>query len=211
MHRMDDLNDLIRQPDDSAEEVAAHVATRPAAYKYQEGKAIAKVRYSHDGMIDLIVEDPSISQNRIAEIFGYTPAWVSLVMSSDAFKERLAARKAELVDPAIRATLEERFRSVVTRSLEVLADKLSAPSSVVPDALALRAAELGAKALGLGGNAPPPPVAVPTDHLDKLASRLLALQSRTRIQGDVTDGQIIEAQPVAVLSASGPLANPQAA
>lgn len=206
---MDTPLDLTRA-DTSAEEVAAHAAQAPT-YKYQSGKAIAKVRYSHDGMIDLIVEDPSISQNRLAEIFGYTPAWVSLVMSSDAFKERLAARKAELVDPAIRASLDERFRAVVTRSLEVLADKLSAPSSVVPDALALRAAELGAKALGIGGNAPPPPVAVPTDHLDKLASRLLALQSRTRIQGDVTDGQIIEAQPVAVLPASGHGANPQAA
>lgn len=162
------------------------------SYPYQQGKAIQKVRYSHDGMIDLIVQDPSISQNKLAEVFGYTPAWVSLVMSSDAFKERLAARKEELIDPAIRASLDERFRAVVTRSLEVLQEKLAAPASVVPDALALRAAELGAKALGLGGNAPPQAPAVPTDHLDKLAQRLVNLQSRIqKPEGAVIDGEII--------------------
>ncbi len=161
-------------------------------YPYQQGKAIQKVRYSHDGMIDLIVQDPSISQNKLAEVFGYTPAWVSLVMSSDAFKERLAARKEELIDPAIRASLDERFRAVVTRSLEVLQEKLAAPASVVPDALALRAAELGAKALGLGGNAPPQAPAVPADHLDRLAQRLVTLQSKIQTpEGAVIDGEIV--------------------
>lgn len=164
------------------------------SYPYQSGKAIQKVRYSHDGMIDLIVQDPSISQNKLAEVFGYTPAWVSLVMSSDAFKERLAARKEELIDPAIRASLDERFRAVVTRSLEVLQEKLAAPASVVPDALALRAAELGAKALGLGGNAPPQAPAVPPDHLDRLAQRLVTLQSRIQTpEGAVIDGEIVGA------------------
>lgn len=158
--------------------------TPEVRYPYQEGRAVAKVRYSHDAMIDMIIANPWVSQNKLAEVFGYTPAWVSLVMSSNAFKERLAARKAELVDPALVTSIEERFKALVTRSLEVLQEKLSAPASVVPDGLALRAVELGAKALGLGGNAPPPPVQVPSDHLDKLAQRLVALQQRT-LPGDV--------------------------
>jgi hypothetical protein len=165
-------------------------------YAYQEGKAITKVRYSHDAMIDMIIANPWVSQNHLAQVFGYTPAWVSLVMSSDAFKERLAARKAELVDPALVASIEERFRAMVTRSLEVLQEKLSAPASVVPDNLALRAVELGAKALGLGGNAPPPPVQVPSDHLDKLAQRLVALQQRSVPSGVVYEVQVEDAQVV---------------
>lgn len=159
-------------------------------YRYQEGRAIEKVRYSHDAMIDMIVANPWVSQNKLAEVFGYTPAWVSLVMSSNAFKERLAARKAELVDPTIVSSVEERFQAMVTRSLEVLQEKLSAPASVVPDQLALRAVELGAKALGLGGNAPPPPVQVPSDHLDRLAQRLVALQQQTVPQGVVYEVQV---------------------
>ena len=165
-------------------------------YPYQEGRAIGKVRYSHDAMIDMIVANPWVSQNKLAEVFGYTPAWVSLVMSSNAFKERLAARKAELVDPTIVSSIEERFQAMVTRSLEVLQEKLSAPASVVPDQLALRAVELGAKALGLGGNAPPPPVQVPSDHLDRLAQRLVALQQQTVPQGVVYEVQVEDVQTI---------------
>lgn len=169
---------------------------RGPRYRYQEGQAIGKVRYSHDAMIDMIVANPWVSQNKLAEVFGYTPAWVSLVMSSNAFKERLAARKAELVDPTIVSSIEDRFQAMVTRSLEVLQEKLSAPASVVPDQLALRAVELGAKALGLGGNAPPPPVQVPSDHLDRLAQRLVALQQQTVSQGVVYEIQVEDAQVV---------------
>lgn len=151
-------------------------ADHDVRYPYQEGRAIAKVRYSHDAMIDMIIAEPWVSQNRLAEVFGYTPAWVSLVMSSDAFKERLAARKAEVVDPTLTATLEERFKALVTRSVEVLQEKLAAPASVVPDQLALRAMELGAKSLGLGQPQQAPVAPPMPDRLNQLAQRLVALQ-----------------------------------
>lgn len=149
---------------------------------------IKKVRYSHDAMIDLIVENPWISQNEIAAVFGYTAPWVSLIFSSDAFKERLTQRKEELIDPTIRASIEERLRSVVNRSLEVLAEKLSKPAGSVPDNLALRAAEMGAKALGLGGNAPPQSV-VPLNHLESLAQRLVQLKSQTVPEVHYVEGE----------------------
>lgn len=149
---------------------------------------LAKVRYTHDAMIDLIIQNPWISQNEIAATFGYTPGWISNVFASDAFQARLALRRDEIVDPAIKATVEERFRALVLRSLEVLQEKLNKPQ--VSDQVALRAAELGAKALGIGGNAAPP--APPSDRLEKLAERLLVLQGgvRGRIlnqEGDVQD------------------------
>jgi hypothetical protein len=137
-------------------------------------KPPAKIRYSHDAMIDLIIAQPGISQNALAVKFGYTPAWVSTIMSSDAFKARLANRREEVVDPALTLSLEERFRGLTERSLAVLAEKLSKPSDQVPDGLALKAVELGAKALGVGGDAPPPQV--PVDHLNTLAQRLIALR-----------------------------------
>lgn len=113
--------------------------------------AIQKVRYTHEAMIDMIVAEPGVSQNELAMRFGYTPAWISTVMASDAFKERLAARRTELVDPAIVATVEERFEAVTKRSLEVLQEKLAMPAASVPDQLALQAAALGARGLGKGG------------------------------------------------------------
>lgn len=134
------------------------------------------MKYTHDAMIDLVVSDPWISQNQIAAHFGYTPAWVSIIFSSDAFRERLEQRKQELIDPTIRASIEERLRAVVSRSLDVLAEKLAQPAKSVPDNLALRALEYGAKGLGLGQQQQAP-VHVHADHLNILANRLVALRS----------------------------------
>lgn len=109
---------------------------------------LAKVSYTHDAMIDLIIANPSISQNEIAAHFGYTPTWVSIIFNSDAFLERLAERKAELVDPAIVATIEEKVRAVAGRSLELLLEKLHSPN--VSEKFILGAVELSTRALGYG-------------------------------------------------------------
>lgn len=109
--------------------------------------AIARVKYSHDAMIDLLIADPKISQGKIAEIFGYTQAWVSRVMCSDAFNARLAERKTEMVDPVIRMTIEEKFRAATTKSLEIVMDKLEKVPNVDT---AFKMMEIGVKALGLG-------------------------------------------------------------
>ena len=148
----------------------------------REAIQITKIRYSHDAMIDILVENPWVHQNQLAAHFGYSPAWISTVMATDLFKAKLAERREQLIDPELRASLKERFEAVVTKSLRVLQEKLEAPT--VPDNLVLRAVELGAKALGLGGNAPPPAPTYAPDHLNNLAGRLLALQARTRGEND---------------------------
>lgn len=151
-----------------------------ARYPYQKGLAIQKLRYSHEAMIDTLIANPMISQGQLAALFGRTQAWVSLVMSSDAFKARLAERRGELVDPVIAMSLTEKFHSVTQRSLEVLAEKLAQPAKSVSDDLVIKTATMGAKALGLGGNAPPQAPALPANYLESLAGRLMGLQSRVR-------------------------------
>ena len=109
--------------------------------------AIARVKYSHDAMIDLLIANPAISQNEIAANFGYTVPWVSRIMNSDAFQARLALRKEELLDPVIVASIEEKFRALASKSLDVVLDKLSVTNSAE---LGLKALEISAKALGYG-------------------------------------------------------------
>lgn len=138
---------------------------------------VAKLRYTHEAMVDLIITVPGISQNQLAAIFGFTAAWVSNVIASDVFQAKLAERRAELIDPALIATIEERFKGLVVQSLDVLQQKLAKPQ--VSDTLALKALELGAKALGVGGNAAP--AAVPVD-LSLLRDRLLALKGEVHGQ-----------------------------
>jgi hypothetical protein len=155
------------------------------------GRTPPKMRYSHEGMADMIVANPSISQREIAAVFGRTESWVSTIIRCDAFQCMLAARKAELIDPELTLTHKERFGAVMTRSLQVLQEKLSGPADKIPDNLVLRAVELGAKALSIGGNAPPPPAPVATDYLPAIADRLSRLIGRPQGQ-PISDATVIE-------------------
>jgi len=145
---------------------------------------IAKVRYTHDGMIDLIITNPGISQGQLAAHFGYSQSWVSQIISSDAFQVRLAERKDELVDPTIRATIEEQFKGLVARSLDILREKLNRPAASIPDNLALRTLELSARAAGYGARDMVPPV--PTQemhvHLNVLGERLTELLRAKKVE-----------------------------
>lgn len=89
--------------------------------------AIATVRYTHDAIIDEILMNPAISQGEISRLFGYTQAWVSIIVNSDAFKERLAERKGELIDPKITATLEARAETVSKLALDRLMEEIERP------------------------------------------------------------------------------------
>ena len=153
-------------------------------------QTLGRVRYSHEAMAEMLIADPTISQNAIAAHFGRTPAWISIVINSDAFQSYYAARKAEVVDPELVATVRERFQALTVRSLQVLQEKLARPSDQIPDNLALKAAELGAKGLGVGGNAAPPPPPNPAEYLPAIAERLMRLQGRAPLP--VSDAHIIE-------------------
>lgn len=147
---------------------------------------MGKVSYTHEGMIDLIIMHPEMSQGQLAAHFGYSEPWISNILASDAFQAQLAKRREEIVDPVLKATMEERCRALVIRSQEVLMKKLSQP--VVSDVVALKAYELGCKSIGIGGHAPPPRTEVPGDRLTALAERLILLQSNIR-KGVTLDGQ----------------------
>lgn len=148
----------------SSETASTSVATRPSRPQ------IAKVRYTHEDCIDRILANPGISQNELAAMYGYSASWICVVINSDVFQARLSQRREDLVDPVMRATLNERFRALTVRSLEVLQHKLSAHPDTVDSDLALEAAKLGAKSLGLGVAAP---VLIPAGpDLNQLAERL---------------------------------------
>ena len=108
---------------------------------------IARVKYSHDAMIDLMIEQPFLSQGEIAATFGYTQAWVSRIVNSDAFQARLAVRKEDLIDPTIVASIEEKMRAVASKSLDVVLEKLTTLQSFDQG---LKAFETVSKALGYG-------------------------------------------------------------
>lgn len=177
------------------------------------GGAIQKVRYTHDAMIDMIVANPWISQGELARNFGYTEGWVSQVIASDAFQARLAERKNELVDPHLRATIEERFKGLVVRSIEILMRKLE--QDKVSDETALKALEIASKAAGYGARGPQVEVknnfvvqVPPKSHSgEDWAREYGAGGSAGTLPPTVRAGQVIEAE---VLVDPSPAAPPNA-
>jgi len=90
---------------------------------------LKKVHYSHDAIIDEILLRPDVTQRELSRIFGFTEAWMSIIVNSDAFKYRLAERKAEIVDPVIKASIEDRLRAVAERSLDRIMERLDGPAA----------------------------------------------------------------------------------
>lgn len=115
------------------------------------GQKIQKATYTHDAMIDQLVANPMISQRELAAHFGYTEGWISQIVRSDVFREKIAARKAELADPIVLQSLERRFEALAMQSLEILQDSLQAKRA--PDT-AIKVLDLTARALGFGAKAP---------------------------------------------------------
>lgn len=109
--------------------------------------ALQRVAYSHDALIDTMLANPFATQGELAKMFGYTQAWISRIMNSDAFNARLAERKTELVDPTITASIEEGLRALASVSLDVVLNKLTVTKDTN---LAMKAMEVTTKALGYG-------------------------------------------------------------
>lgn len=111
------------------------------------GTRLKRVHYSHEAMIDVIIAEPTLTQNELAKRFERSVSWISIVMGSDSFQAALAKRRDDLTDPFLIATIEERFRGLAQQSLSVIAEKLETTRN--PD-LALKALEISSKALGFG-------------------------------------------------------------
>lgn len=139
--------------------------------------SLAKVRYTHDAIIDMIVANPSVSQGELARHFGFTEAWMSIIVNSDAFKFRLEERKAELIDPIIKASIEERLNALAKVALDKLMDRVEGKNGVrMKDSDLIQAAKLGVgNKNALSAPAPqehnlyvvhiPPPATNPSDWL----------------------------------------------
>lgn len=147
-------------------------------------KGIKRCRYSHLDCIDRMLQNPTITTTELAEIYEVTASWISIVINCDAFKVAYADRKAELINPALTATLNERYGALAAKSVEVLLEKLHRPIEQVSDKLALEAAALGARTMGVGEQKSPGVAAA--DHLAALAHRLIDLN---RPAGQVVEGE----------------------
>lgn len=113
-------------------------------------KGIARARWNHDQIIDMMIADPQLTQNKIAEIFGYTQGWVSQMINSDAFQARLSARRKEVVDPELQSAVKDRIEAAAAAAYDQIIERLTHPALPASDDFVLQAAKIAGTALGYG-------------------------------------------------------------
>jgi hypothetical protein len=123
------------------------MTTSPAPIVAAKSQAITKVSYSHDAMIDLIIQEPTVTTAELGKLFNYSSAWVARVVASDAFQARLAERKEVLVDPHVAQSLNERLRGVAIHAIDLVGEKLQSEQSA---SYAMDALGIASVAMGMG-------------------------------------------------------------
>jgi len=146
-------------------ELEALFPTNPAEVAYYEKKAIdeftARMQASreengaprnflqaHMVIIDQLLMDPAITTTKLSAVTGYSRNWLHKVMASDAFQAKLAERQKALCDPIIMSSIKDRLQGLVSRSLEVLEERME--SDKVSLDTALNVFGVSSKAMGLG-------------------------------------------------------------
>lgn len=109
---------------------------------------LKRLSYSHEAMVDLILQEPSVTTKELASLFNLSQGWVARVLASDSFQARLAERKAQLIDPLITQSLHDRLKGVAVHALDIVSEKLDAEASAsyAIDALGLATAAMGVAA-----------------------------------------------------------------
>jgi hypothetical protein len=115
---------------------------------FNEGAIGMRLNYTHEAIVDLIIQEPTVTTSELAEIFGKSTGWISRVIAADSFNARLAERKAILTDPIISQSINERLKGVAIHAIDIMAEKLVTEESA---SYALDALGIAATALGVGG------------------------------------------------------------
>lgn len=153
--------------------------------------------YTHEGMIRLIIDNPTWTHKQFAAHYGRPASWFASVLATDEFQLALDPHRHEITDPSITATMEERLRALALRSMSVLQHKME--SGKVADFTVIKAMENSTKALGMGvpGKRQEDNAKLPTPQVD-LAANAEYLVDRMRKTGagrlsqPIEDVEIIE-------------------
>lgn len=127
----------------------------------------------YDELVQWLIAHPGATHAEIGMAYGRAAGWFSTVLVTAEFQSSLEPFKQQINNPGVTLSVEDRFRALVIRSVDVLQTKLSVAAP--GDALVLEAAKLGVRALGLGNNGREGPATAAPHSLETLADRLTSL------------------------------------
>lgn len=113
----------------------------------REGVVKGQLTYTHKAMMDLILANPTMPMEDLAEHFGVTKAWAKKVTMSDAFQGLLDKRREEIINPIISESVTEKIRGLTTNTLDTLNARVE--SGVVKTTELIEIARIGMTSMGL--------------------------------------------------------------
>lgn len=115
-----------------------------------ESAQIQKVSIKHEMIMNYIMENPQIPLGEVAYHFGISQAWLSTVIHSPAFQDRLLEKKEVIFHHTVVATVRDKVSMIAHRALDKMAEQLE----FVSDPKELReTADMALERLGYGGKA----------------------------------------------------------
>jgi hypothetical protein len=152
---------------------------------------VGKHNYSHQRMVDLILERPDYSYAQLAAHFERPQSWLSSVLASEGFQQCLDPVRHQVADPRLSATLRERFQALAISTTNVLMNRMDNPD--VGDFVLVKSSEIAIKALGMGQKGVEQPAApsAPPPTSDQLAAKILAMMDK-QASGNTIDAEIVE-------------------
>lgn len=171
-----ELNALVLTPEAIAlakqlEEEKAESKRSYLEEKSKQSKPPPNYLRAHEAIIDQLLINPGATYGALSKITGYSRAWLSKVISSDAFQAKLAERQRALVDPIILSSIEARLKGTLGLSLDIIDERLEAAPKF-DDALATFSAI--SKAMGMGQKVAAP--AVQNQFIVRLPEKTLSAE-----------------------------------
>lgn len=103
----------------------------------------------HERLATYMIENPGCTLSELARVFNKTPAWISHIRNTDAFKDYFAGRCDEHFH-GVSADLRSRVESVAELAVDEIGERLvESGEEMSMDAL-LQTADMSLKALGFG-------------------------------------------------------------
>lgn len=93
---------------------------------------IKRVSHKHEAIMEWLIANPERKMGECAAAFGVSPAWLSIIVHSDAFQSRYQALVAENIDDRV-IPLRNKLTGVAHRAVEKLGAAVDA--SMDPDFL----------------------------------------------------------------------------
>lgn len=84
---------------------------------------LAKLNSVHLALMDFMLQRPEASLREMADYFGYSVSWLSIVTNSDVFRAAFAERRVD-IESRIAADIPTKLRGIAAQTLDKLAAKV---------------------------------------------------------------------------------------